>query len=183
MNSGRPYQVKGSTIRSKFDYIHEHFGEKERAALEERFADRGLLPILVSGWYDYDLYIEVLEAIALVHFGGDLSALRRIGAYSAKQSLRTVYAAFVRQAGFAEFLKGISRLHHMFYNIGEIVVDIDAKARRVLIRHENMPRIAEVDLHVAAGFYAQAAEIHETSSASCEFERTEDGEALFTVQW
>ena len=185
--NARPYQVKGSTVRSKLDFVHEAFGEKARSDLESQFEGRGLLPILVSGWYDYDLYIEVLEAIATAHYAGDLSRLEAIGAYSADQALRTVYAAFVRQAGFVEFLRGMSRLHHMFYNAGEIVVDVDASERRATIWHRDKPRVAEADLHIAAGFYRKAAEMHGgadggAESVTCTFATRDDG-AHFTVCW
>jgi len=181
---GRAYQVKGSTVRSKFDFVHEQFGEQARQNLEERFKDRALLPILVSGWYDYDLYIEVLEAIAVSHFAGNHEELQAIGAYSAEQSLRTVYAAFVRQGGFVEFLRGISRLHHMFYNAGELVVNVEASQRAATIWHRDKPRLADADLHVAAGFYRKAAEIHEGpgGDARCEFTVRSDG-AHFAVSW
>ncbi len=179
----RAYQVKGSTVRSKFDFVHETFGGSARASLEERFANRDLLPILVSGWYDFDLYIEVLEAIAEAHFDGDLKALEAIGAYSAETSLRTVYAAFVRQAGFVEFLRGMSRLHHMFYNAGEIAVEVDVGDRVATILHRDKPRVAKADLYIAAGFYRKAAEVHEGSGgATCDFVQDDDG-AHFTVRW
>ena len=178
----RPYQVKGSTVRSKLDFVHEQFGAEARAALEARFSGRGLLPILVSGWYDYDLYVEVIEAIATIHFGSDLSRLAAVGAYSAEQSLRTVYAAFVRSTGFVEFLRGISRLHHMFYNVGRLDVEVAADRHSCTITHREKPRLSEADLWVASGFYKKAGELHGLDSVACEFEIA-DTDARFTLRW
>lgn len=180
--AARTYQVKGSTIRSKLDFVHERFGAEARAALETEFAGRGLLPILVSGWYDYDLYVEILESIAARHFAGDLSQLEVIGGYSAEQSLKTVYAAFVRSTGFAEFLRGISRLHHMFYNAGRLSVEVADDRRSCTIIHRDKPRVAEADLWVASGFYKMAAKLHDLERVSCQWQVV-DGEARFEMRW
>lgn len=180
--AARSYQVKGSTIRSKLDFVHERFGAAALASLETEFSGRGLLPILVSGWYDFDLYVEVLESITARHFAGDLSRLASVGAYSAEQSLKTVYAAFVRPTGFVEFLRGMSRLHHMFYNAGRIDVSVAGDRKSCTIVHRDKPRLAEADLWVASGFYRMAAALHELDEVACRFEVLGD-EARFELGW
>ena len=176
------YQVKGSTIRSKFDFVDQHFGAEARADLEACFASRGLFPILTASWYPYDLYVEVLEELARRHFDGDLARLHEVGAASAQAALSTVYQAFVRDQGFVEFLSGISKLHHLFYNHGHIEVSIDPEEKGCTIRHRNKPRYAAADLHVAAGFYTRAAELHGLDGVRCRFETSGAG-ADFRLSW
>lgn len=178
----REYQVKGSTLRSKLDFVHEIFGSSARSALESQLSDRDLFPILVSAWYDYDLYVELLEAIAANHYGGDLSRLTEVGAYSADQALRSVYAAFVRSTGFVEFLRGISRLHHMFYNSGYLDVDVADDQSACSLIHREKPRFAEADLWVAQGFYCQAAALHGLDQVRCSFE-TDAPIVRFELSW
>lgn len=176
------YQVKGSTIRSKFEYVGHHFGADARAALEATFEGRGLFPLLTASWYPYDLYVEVLDALTARHFGGDASRLHEVGAASAQGALSTVYQAFVRDQGFLEFLVGMSKLHHLFYNQGHIEVRIHPEEKGCDILHRDKPRYATSDLHVATGFYTRAAELHGLRQVTCSFERTDAG-ADFVLGW
>lgn len=176
------YQVKGSTLRSKFDYVHERFGDQALERLERRFANKKLFPILHSGWYPYELYVAVLEAIAEHHFDGNLAQLVDVGAHSAKVALSTVYAAFVRPTGFVEFLQGMSRLHHMFYSLGEIEVTIDEGMNRAEIVQRDKPTFADADLYVASGFYQKAADLHGLEGVACGFSLEADG-AHFDLSW
>ena len=58
------YKVKGSTIRSKFDYVEDHFGSEAKEKMIQEFKNRhgdSVFPILNSTWYSFDLYIETLD--------------------------------------------------------------------------------------------------------------------------
>jgi len=180
--AGDGYRVKGSTIHSKLNFVDERFGGEARTKMEVRLSEKNLMPIKHSAWYEYDLYIEVLESMTNDHFGGDIAGLVEVGAHSAAQALKTTYRAFVRKGGFVEFLDGMSRLHHMFYNKGEIVVNIHDSQHSCEVWHRNKPRYAEPDLYVASGFYQKAAELHGLEHIHCGFSVEDDG-AHFDLSW
>ena len=176
------YQVKGSTLRSKLDYAEHAFGCEARSAVEALLKRRGAFPLLTAAWYPYDLYVEVLELIARDHLGGDRRRLVEVGAASAQAALSSVYQAFVCPGGFLEFLEGISKLHHLFYDQGRLDVRVHPDRRGCDILHRGKPLYAEADLHVAAGFYTRAAELHGLNPNRCTFEHSEDG-VDFCLTW
>jgi hypothetical protein len=176
------HQIKGSTLATKFEFVGERFGDHARLALEARFAGRDLFPIAAAAWYDYDLYIEVLEEIARRHFDGNLAGLVVVGAYSANQALSTSYQAFIEPTGFVDFLRGVSRLHRLFYARGDVEVTIDEPACRAEIVQRDQPRYAEADLFVASGFFEKAADLHGRRGIACGFSVEPDG-AHFDLSW
>ncbi len=176
------YMVKGSSLRSKLDYVADQFGEDAKKALEDRFKSEGMYPLLTASWYPYDLYVDLLEAIVDRHFAGNAARMVEVGGRSADEALRTVYRSFVRERGFEEFLQGIATLHHLFYNVGRIDVVIEKGATNCEIHQRGKPRYADVDLYVAAGFYKRAAELHGLVDVHCEFTTGPDG-ADFALSW
>ena len=88
------YRVKGSSIRSKFEFVHDRFGEAAERRLKERFRDHGILPVLDSVMYPFAEYDAVNRAIAEEFLDGDLTRLAEVGAYSAQKVLTGVYRAF-----------------------------------------------------------------------------------------
>jgi len=176
------YMVKGSTIRSKLDFVKDRFGEGAKNAIEGRFQGRGLHPLLTASWYPYELYVELLEAIVDAHFDGDASRLVTVGERSADEALKTVYRSFVRERGFDDFLQGIATLHHLFYNLGRIDVVAEKGATSCEIHQRDKPRYAEADLYIAAGFYQRAAELHGLTDVQCSFTTGPDG-ADFALSW
>ncbi len=174
------YLVKGSTIRSKLDFVETRFGSEAVAALKQRLAGTGIFPLLAASWYPYDHYVEVVEAIADAHYDGDLTRLREVGAESAQTVLSSTYRAFVRKDDFSAFIEGMDRLHHLFYNLGRI--DVESNETNCTILQRDKPRYADADIHIAAGFYERAAELHGLEDVSCAFERTSEG-IDFRLSW
>ncbi|MCP4599108.1 MAG: hypothetical protein GY847_00970 [Proteobacteria bacterium] len=177
------YQVKGSTIQSKFDFVEKNFGQDAKIRLKQKFEDRkNLFPILSNGWYSYDFFVETLEAIANEHFNGNLSRLEAVGAESAEKALSTVYRSFVRTNDFLGFLRHISKLHHLFYNIGYTEVLIHEDKCGCDILHRDKPRHSEADLFVASGFYQKSAELHGVNIIKCTFHIESEG-PHFIIRW
>ncbi len=151
------YQVKGSSLRSKIEYVRETFGEAEALALGQEFAaDLGLAP-LESKWYPFEVFVRLLSVIADRYFGGDRSRLTEVGEFSARKSLSTTYAAFAQGGDFPSFLRRIATLHGRFYNLGVMVARPDAAGRSCTIVLSGAPFYPPEDLYVAQGFYLGAA--------------------------
>ncbi len=177
------YRVKGSSIRSKFEFVNERFGEAAVRRLKERFRDRdGLLPVLDSAMYPFAIYDEVNRAIAEEFYDGDLARLAEVGAYSARKVLTGVYRAFAAGKDFPGFLKRAAVLHERFYSHGEMLVDLDAGGRACQITLRGAPTYSEADLYIAGGFYAGAAELLGTESLDWNLAWDSSG-ARFDLRW
>ena len=119
--------------------------------------------------------------IADRHFGGDLAALREVGAFSAEESLSTVYEVY-SDYSFPQFLGRIGTLHQRFYDQGELAVDHAPGERACRIRMHGAAPYSEADLHVAAGFYVGAARHMGLRDIRCRFELVGD-EVHFRLDW
>lgn len=153
------YRVKGSSIRSKFEFVRERFGEAAERRIKERFHDRGLLPVLDSAMYPFTLYDEVNRAIAEDLLDGDLTRLSEVGSYSARKVLTGVYKAFAAGKDFPGFLRRAAVLHERFYSHGTMQVSLAEDGTSCRIALTGAPAYSEADLYIAGGFYSGAAEL------------------------
>lgn len=176
------YRVKGSSIRSKFDFVHDRFGEAAERQLKERFRDRGILPVLDSVMYPFEDYDAVNRAIAEEFLDGDLSRLAEVGAYSAQKVLTGVYRAFAAGKDYPGFLRRAAMLHERFYNAGSMAVDLAADGKSCQIVLRGAPTYSEPDLNIAGGFYAGAAELLGIESLDWELSWDSSG-ATFQLRW
>lgn len=175
------YKVKGSSLKSKFDFIKEHFSSKKEELIRELFEDRNIFPLLESQWYDYSIYIDLLNTIAISIYKGDLKKLENLGAYSAKLALNGIYKSFVSQKDFLTFLKNVSLLHSRFYNKGKM--DVFIKSDNVVeLVLSGAPRYDEADIYIAAGFYLEAAKLCGLTNIKYKFERIENG-VKYILNW
>ena len=176
------YEVKGSTIQTKYDFVQARYGPLACGKLEAVFKHKGLYPVHSSSWYSYDLYVELLESIAVGCFGGDLARLVEVGEYSANDALSSMYRAFVSEDGFLDFLDGMTSLHHMFYSHGNIEVEVHPDQKGCDIVHRHKPKAAEADQYIASGFYQKSAELHGLTNACCSFSLERRG-VHFVLTW
>ncbi len=179
----QPYRVKGSSIRSKLDFVHEELGAEAEQRLHDRFAQvQDLESILDSAWYPFELYDGVNRAIADLFFGGDLSQLERVGAFSAEKALSSVYGAFVAGGDFVSFLNRAALLHQRFYDVGTTEVTIGEDRKSATIVHREAPTYSRADLFVASGFYKGAGRKLGLDEVRSEFTFDETG-ARFELSW
>lgn len=178
------YQVKGSTINSKFAFVRAEFGARGEERLARQLEDRTgeKRPFLDSTWYPFETYVAVLRLIAENHYGGDVRKLAALGVGSARQTFAKTYRAFLTGDDFLRFLKRMPRLHTQFYSQGRIEVEILPSETECFIRHRGKDRYDEADLYIAQGFYEGAAELHGLEVVYCEFVLTDEG-ADFRLRW
>lgn len=177
------YKVKGSSIRSKFDFVRDRFGRAAEQELKAPFeATPGMLPFLDSSMYPFSVYDRINRAIADEFFDGDLARLREVGEYSAQKVLTTVYKAFASGKDFLGFLRRAAVLHQRFYSQGQMIVSVGAEGTSAVIELTGAPEYSEADLNVAAGFYTGAAKLLGLSDIECDFEVGADG-ARFDLRW
>jgi len=176
--------VKGSTIESKFDFVEDNFGERARRDLQSEFEKSGAMPVYPAMWYPYGNYVNVLVAIARKFFNGDLRQLEKVGSYSARKSLESVYRSFVDSAdkNFVEFLNRISILHKMFYSQGHLEVRLHEDGQGCDLWHRDKPEFHEADLYVASGFYKEAARMHGIKNIRSDY-TIEGLDCHFVLEW
>ncbi len=175
--------VKGSSIRSKFDYVREAFGPSAEIELKEMFSgDDDIGSVLDSGLYPFNLYDRVLRALAERFLDGDVTRLREVGAHSAEQSLTTIYRAFAEGKDFFGFLSRIQLLHQRFYSHGTMEVRVADDRRSAKILLAGAPTYSDADLEVAAGFYLGAGKLLGLQNMKVDFDHAEHG-AEFRLSW
>ena len=175
-----PYLVKGSTIRSKFEFVRARAGDDAERRFREPFEARGT--ILDSGWYPFRLYDEVNAELARRFLAGDESRLQEVGRFSADRAFSGVYKTFLSSASFDRFLERIASLHGLMYSEGDMRVEPDAERNACRILQSGAPEYTTRDLYVAQGFYAQAAKLFELRGVSCRFRQDPDG-VVFELTW
>lgn len=177
------FRVKGSSIRSKFDYVRDTFGPTAELELRESLpASDEIGSVLDSGLYSFELYDRVLWAVAERFFDGDVTRLREVGAYSAEKSLTSIYRAFAEGKDFLGFLSRIQLLHQRFYTHGTMAVDIGDNRKSTRITLAGAPTYSDADLQVAAGFYLGVGKLLGLEEIRLHFERTDQG-AVFDLSW
>ncbi len=176
------FQVKGSSLSSKFDFVRERFGPDAEAEFKDRFAGQCRFPILDSAWYPFTLYEEILDEIADRYFDGDRTRLQEVGRYSAEKVLTTIYQAYALGKDFPGFLDRIATLHERFYSQGRMRVELGEDGRSCAIRIVDAPAYSAADLNVAAGFYLGAAQVLGARDPTCSYHQERDG-VRFDVRW
>ena len=177
------YQVKGIALSTKLDYVHEHFGPEAEQRLNELLEGRlEVYPILTGAWYPFDIYVELLEAIARYHFGSDITKLQIVGAHSAESSFNTIYKMFLNEGGFIGFLRHHSSFHSRFYNQGRSEVQVHDDGLGCDLVLFDKPRFSSADFHVGVGFFKKAAELHGHGQIDCGFSFDEET-ARFVMRW
>lgn len=177
------YKVKGSTIRSKFKFVRDRFGREAEQKLREDLSDHpDLFPLLDSSWYSFALYDQINRTIAQRFFGGNLEALKEVGAFSAEAALTTVYRAYVANRNYLGFLRRIERLHENLYSEGSMRVKVGDDGTSTEIIQFGAPMYSDADLHVAAGFYEGAGQLFGHDDISCSFSKRASG-ARFELRW
>jgi hypothetical protein len=176
------YQVKGSTLRSKFDFVRERFGGQAEAELKELFRGAGSELFLASSWYPFSLYDQILTAIAQRFYDGDFSRLVEVGEYSARKALTTVYRAYVRDQDFYSFLKTIANLHEVLYSLGKMTVTHVEGKSSCEIHLSEAPEYSTSDIYVAQGFYLGASALLGLKNPACRHRVDSDG-AHFVLTW
>ncbi len=167
------FKVKGSTLLSKLEFAGERLGAEPRRKLEEYLQASGIPKILDAEWYPFSLYDGLLRKLAADNYGGNVSRLREVGAYSAGRALSTTYSAFAAQRDFLLFLRRLSTLHGRFYSVGRLAVTATGDDFCELDLLDS-PVISYADVYIAAGFYVGAARLMGLKKATCRFQVGDD---------
>lgn len=176
------YMVKGSSIKSKFEFVAERFGPKAEADLAGRLHHHNIFPILDSDWYPFSLYDEINVEIARMFYRGNLKKLTEVGEYSAQKTLTTLYKSYIQGKDFVRFLKRLALLHQRYYNMGEMDIALGQDQRSCTITLKGAPSYTEPDSYIAAGFYVRAAKLCGLNKVSYDL-RHDPSQVQFVITW
>lgn len=146
------YMVKGTGIKTKYEYVQERFGEVAYSRFRARTSQTISWPILVGSWYPFARYAEILTAIAEMFHDGRVGALRSVGAYSAEKLLNSTYQAFRAHEDIARLVERLPSLYQRFYNCGQMLVDYKPLRRHCGFQFTGAPIYVDTDMEVAIGF-------------------------------
>lgn len=174
------YNIKGSSIQSKLDYVQATHGDKALEELKGVLRAHGILLLLQSSWYPAGLYEKVNRFIAERFLGGDLRRLVEVGSYSSSKALDSVYRVYLETGDFARFLERLSSLHERFFDKGRMEVKAAERSCEILL--SGAPSYPAADMQVAAGFYAGAARKFGLANVQCDVQRQRGG-MRFLLTW
>ncbi len=116
--------VKGSTLKSRQEFIIEHYG-KEAIERLRPFVDESTIrtltgSILATKWFDFAINLDLDAAIA-THLGEDTEAFyRSMGAFSATREGSTAYRALTSERDPDRLLRRASTLWTRFFTPGSM---------------------------------------------------------------
>jgi hypothetical protein len=176
-------RVKGVMVRAHVDWVRDHRDRDEVIEFFEAIP-RGMRTVLAASWYDF-ADVVALDRVIMDRFGnGELSFLRELGAYSARQSLTGVYRFFQR-AGVHEFFRRSALLHGQFQDFGSAVYEeLAGTAGRMI--HGHYSSYSPLYCASAVGFYRECIRLHggmriEVWEQECQCRG--DGECVFELAW
>ena len=176
------WKIKGSTLRSKSNFVGETFGASAGEQFFEWIVESAGRPILDADWYRFEVYDAVLHELARRHFGGNLERLQEVGRHSARHALSETYSIFAVRKDFVRFLEKLSVLHSRFYNLGRLVL---TERGDDYSEHElrELPGLSEADAHLALGFYLGSAEVMGLAQARGRFEPRDAHSLFYRIDW
>lgn len=111
-------RIKGTALLSRFKYLDAKATEEQKerviSELSEDFQDAVKSKILISQWYPFRYYIELIQAIVNVMGNGDLQTIVDVGAYLAEYVLKEVYINF-RKSTPERGMKNIPIMWKQYY--------------------------------------------------------------------
>lgn len=176
------YKVKGTGIKTKFEYVEAVFGEAAASRLKAAVENAIRWPVLAGAWYSFDSYNRLLETIAEFFYGGKLEALQDVGRYSADQVLRSTYQVFRTDEKLSHLRERLPNLYQRFYNCGTMALELAADRAFCRFVLSGAPVYVEPDLQVALGFSKQYWALHGFSAHVSNL-RVEAERAAFDLVW
>ena len=174
------FQIKGSSIQSKLDYVREKLGPEQEKEVREMLRRRGIVLLLQSSWYPAEVYEDLNRFLADRFFDGEVERLVEVGSFSAQRALESTYKAYLEGGDFTRFLQRISSFHERFFSQGHMEVQPTESSCEIFL--SGAPSYPLPDLQIARGFYVGAARCFGLENVRCSLAE-ESGGARFLLTW
>ncbi len=110
--------------------------------------------ILLTEWYPYKLYTDLLKSLDKFAGKGDLSYCVQQGRLSAKHDLSTIYKVFINFVDPRLLITRAMNMWSSYYDTGEIEVQLFSD-NEVMIKIKNFPEIDIAHVKNAQGWIEQ----------------------------
>lgn len=129
-------KVKGTSVKSTLQYVkevHPDYLQQWLDALPDNIRQLMLNPIMSTQWFQIeDGMIIPTETLAKIISEPDINIVaRKIGAYTAKIGLKSVYKVFVKVASPNYVLRRSQRVFNTYYSEGKFITIVDEAKRAV----------------------------------------------------
>jgi hypothetical protein len=115
-------KVKGSVLKTRKDFVLEHFGDdgwqQVIEALPEEDQEFWQDILITSDWYDFEIGERLDKMIVEVLGKGDEQIFEQIGAKSATKNLGGVHRSFLAPGKPQSFMKLANTIYKFYYDIG-----------------------------------------------------------------
>ncbi len=160
-------KVKGTKIKSKFTFLRRRYSdamvERVLAAMEPSDQSQ-LKTVLDLGWYEGELFDNLLGAIVTVAAKGDDMVLEKVGRYGAEDLSKNAYKVYFRSGDPETVLAKMIPIHAKLNDPGEMeIVRHGDRQLSILVKE---PRALLNSCKVARGFYRRSVELCGVSNVS-----------------
>lgn len=154
-------KVKGSVLKSRLDFVKEHFGEDQvRQVLASLGADHqaALKKMVPSTWLPFEIGKRLDEAIVQVCGAGDPRFFEQLGVASADKNLTTLHASFVTPGDPEAFLRKAPQIYELYYQTGRRAWQKTGEGEGYLTTHD-AETFSAPDCLTVVGWYKRALEM------------------------
>ncbi|MEO0253996.1 MAG: hypothetical protein ABIN20_01060 [candidate division WOR-3 bacterium] len=138
-------KVKGILLKGLREFVLENFGEEGFNKLQEVLSEgsRKLLkaPLMDAASYDGNLFLEINRKICETFGEGKPEFARKLGAFSARKSVRGAFKFILKLASIPWALRRGETIYKMYYpNMGKLkIIKIDEEKSEGIISIEDVP--------------------------------------------
>ncbi|UCC73420.1 MAG: TIGR02265 family protein [Gemmatimonadota bacterium] len=151
-------KVKGSVLKSRLDFVEEHFGEDEvqqvmaSLSAEDQEALRKMLP---SSWLSFEIGKRLDDAIVQVCGKGDPQFFEQLGVASADKNLTTLHSTFLTPGDPEAFLRKAPQIYELYYQTGRRAWEKTGESEGYLTTYD-AETFSAADCLTVVGWYKRA---------------------------
>jgi len=154
--------VKGSAFASRIRWVQLNQGESGLERLQAAVSP-GLAELLSDGavmsrWYPFEQFVDLIEAIDRTFGRGDLGLVRPLGRHGADANLTTIYRLFFKVGTVKWIMARAARLWGMHYDSGRLLV-VQSPGKEVEMRIEDFATPHRVHCWSVQGWAERSVEL------------------------
>jgi hypothetical protein len=154
-------RVKGSALAARERWIRAQGGEAFealRSALSPPAREALEAGFLASAWYEYEIFVEILETLDRLHGKGDGELCYELGRWACDANLTTLYRLFFRLGNPHFLIRRSAAAWRTHYDAGDLVL-LDEEEKAVTLEIRDVPRPTRAHCLSVLGWTVRACEI------------------------